>query len=329
MEFLLPIPVSLMQKAGTYYFVLHFKDNHADKYKDHQVKPALEMNQIAAWLPIIYIHGTYKNTSWYGAWCRNLNFVNKETLYFPAGTNIPDLVRNTTPQGIGIVRAGINGGLFDLNTLALVGHVGTGGNWTGNDIQRHLWGFGMNLQGANFLIERMLQVTGTNSYTIPPGVRNFPYGLTGIGCLIRNGLPEPLVNQDNWPAATVRNSRTLVAWDSRNFFLIVCERRDLNLEEPGFEMGWTWQDTVNFLISTSNGLPVYMSNNWHINVSIQGAMMLDGVGSTQFLYRCAPGIGNPWESVAYSAETPPRTVPTIVHAYAAGIITCTFPGHTH
>ncbi|MCS7278161.1 MAG: hypothetical protein NZ531_04855, partial [Aquificaceae bacterium] len=42
---LVPVPVILMQKAGTYYFVLHFKDSHADKYKDHQVKPALELNQ--------------------------------------------------------------------------------------------------------------------------------------------------------------------------------------------------------------------------------------------------------------------------------------------
>ena len=41
---LVAVPVSLMEKAGTYYFVLHFLDNHPDKYKDHKVKPALEMN---------------------------------------------------------------------------------------------------------------------------------------------------------------------------------------------------------------------------------------------------------------------------------------------
>ena len=45
-EVLVPVPVSLMQKAGTYYFVLHFEDNHADKYKDHQVKPALDGNAL-------------------------------------------------------------------------------------------------------------------------------------------------------------------------------------------------------------------------------------------------------------------------------------------
>ena len=41
---LVAVPVSLMEKSRTYYFVLHFLDNHPDKYKDHQVKPALEMN---------------------------------------------------------------------------------------------------------------------------------------------------------------------------------------------------------------------------------------------------------------------------------------------
>ncbi|MDW8027264.1 MAG: hypothetical protein RMK94_02600 [Armatimonadota bacterium] len=41
---LVPVPVNLMEKAGTYRFVLHFKDNHAHLHKDHQVKPALEMN---------------------------------------------------------------------------------------------------------------------------------------------------------------------------------------------------------------------------------------------------------------------------------------------
>ena len=41
---LVPVPVSLMQKAGTYYFVLRVWDNHANLHKDHQVKPALEMS---------------------------------------------------------------------------------------------------------------------------------------------------------------------------------------------------------------------------------------------------------------------------------------------
>jgi len=41
----IPVPVSLMEKAGTYTFVLHFYDDYADTYKNHQVKAALEVNQ--------------------------------------------------------------------------------------------------------------------------------------------------------------------------------------------------------------------------------------------------------------------------------------------
>lgn len=284
------------------------------------------MNQTATYLPIIYIHGTYENTPWHGAWCRNLNIVNKETVYFPAGTTVIYFVRNNTLNGSGIIRAGVNGGFFDLDTFALVGHVGTGGNWTGNDIRRHRWGFGMHLQGSNFSIDRMTP-TGTGLYTIPPTVRNYPYGLTGIGCLIRNGTPEPLNNQDNWPAGEIRNARTLIAWDRRNFFLIVCERSDTDRNpDNGFEIGWTWEHTVNFL---TQELPRYMQNTWRVRVQIQGAMMLDGGGSTQFLYRCAPRIGTGQERGEYAAKKPPRTVPTIVHAWATGLINCNFPGHNH
>jgi len=42
---IIPVPVSLMEKAGTYRFVLHFYDDYADSYRNHQVKAALEVNQ--------------------------------------------------------------------------------------------------------------------------------------------------------------------------------------------------------------------------------------------------------------------------------------------
>jgi hypothetical protein len=41
----IPVPVSAMEKAGTYTFVLHFYDDYADSYRNHQVKAALEVNQ--------------------------------------------------------------------------------------------------------------------------------------------------------------------------------------------------------------------------------------------------------------------------------------------
>ncbi|MCS7277976.1 MAG: C40 family peptidase [Aquificaceae bacterium] len=41
---IIPVPVSVMEKAGTYRFVLHFYDDFADSYKNHRVKAALEVN---------------------------------------------------------------------------------------------------------------------------------------------------------------------------------------------------------------------------------------------------------------------------------------------
>jgi len=44
---IISVPVSLMEKAGTYRFVLHFYDDYADTYRNHQVKVALEVNAVA------------------------------------------------------------------------------------------------------------------------------------------------------------------------------------------------------------------------------------------------------------------------------------------
>jgi len=41
---IIPVPVKVMEKVGTYRFVLHFYDDYGDSYKDHEPKPALEVN---------------------------------------------------------------------------------------------------------------------------------------------------------------------------------------------------------------------------------------------------------------------------------------------
>jgi len=41
---IIPVPVRVMEKPGTYRFVLHFYDNYADTYRNHQIKAALEVN---------------------------------------------------------------------------------------------------------------------------------------------------------------------------------------------------------------------------------------------------------------------------------------------
>ena len=44
---IISVPVSLMEKAGTYRFVLHFYDDYTDSYRNHQVKAASEVNALA------------------------------------------------------------------------------------------------------------------------------------------------------------------------------------------------------------------------------------------------------------------------------------------
>ncbi|MEZ8218770.1 FlgD Ig-like domain-containing protein [Candidatus Fervidibacteria bacterium JGI MDM2 SSWTFF-3-K9] len=58
---IISVPVSLMEKAGTYRFVLHFYDDYSDTYRNHRVKAALEVNQQtptqAAWIWIDGLNG--------------------------------------------------------------------------------------------------------------------------------------------------------------------------------------------------------------------------------------------------------------------------------
>jgi hypothetical protein len=42
---IIPVPTSVMENPGTYRFVLHFYDDYAGSYRNHQFKAALEVNQ--------------------------------------------------------------------------------------------------------------------------------------------------------------------------------------------------------------------------------------------------------------------------------------------
>ena len=62
---IIPVPVSLMEKEGTYRFVLHFYDDYADSYKNHQVKAVLEVNaeaRVKGYLLVAREHPTVGNS---------------------------------------------------------------------------------------------------------------------------------------------------------------------------------------------------------------------------------------------------------------------------
>jgi len=84
------------------------QDNHLHLHKDHQVKPALEMNQTAQQLPpIVYIH----RGNWHIAWCLpDRGVIFRTVRANPAEHCVVRDFTNATPQSS--VRAAINGGFF-------------------------------------------------------------------------------------------------------------------------------------------------------------------------------------------------------------------------
>jgi len=163
----------------------------------------------------------------------------------------------------------------------------------------------MTESGTDFGIERMTEVAGSSppEYTLPTSIRNrFPYGLSGIGCLIRNGTEVPKDQQAGWPSVDSKVPRTAVAWSAtgQSFFLIA-------------GTSWTWDETVSFLKTELVNLIKAKNPNGMRNLTIHGAMMLDGGASTQFVYRRVPPKGK-GDSVTKKIESG-RQVPTVVQSY--------------
>ncbi|MEJ7612850.1 MAG: hypothetical protein SQA66_04345 [Candidatus Fervidibacter sacchari] len=240
---IISVPVSLMEKAGTYRFVLHFYDDYADSYKNHQVKAALEVNQqVNRPLPIVWISGSYANTTWYGIWCRDPSTVRRLTHYEPRGTLVINWVHNNISSAE--VKGACNGGFF--TGLTLVGHVEIGTGWVGNDIstssQLDRYAFGMRDRGRSFsfnILPMDISQQGNNYvYSLPSNIRQYPYGLSGIGLLVDNGQGRGRPNEGDNSPFLGRTSRTAIAWsnDRMHFFLIVATSNQR----------WTWDNTINF-----------------------------------------------------------------------------------
>jgi len=138
-------------------------------------------------------------------------------------------------------------------------------------------------------------------------------------------------NEDpDWPDSGSDRPRTAIAWDNRgHFYLIVFE--------GGRDWGVTWEETVNFFRTElprwmCDELPSFVANEPAYegariapqNITIQDAIMLDGGGSTQFIWIWAqrrrqrdgswvPPIIRPAPR-GYTVEG--RRVPTLVDVYA-------------
>ncbi|MCS7277974.1 MAG: hypothetical protein NZ531_03905 [Aquificaceae bacterium] len=310
---IIPVPVSVMEKAGTYRFVLHFYDDFADSYKNHQVKAALEVNQATSRLPIVYIEGRFSGSRWYGAWCRMPFVVHKRTHRFnPAqARGAVNFVTNNTTNGQ--VRAAVNGGFFTPATpdsttrVYMMGEVGTGTRWEEESpypIQR--WCFGMHETGRDFGIAPMEPRDDGVHYRVASSIqRAYPFGLSGIGNLS--------VLDRTWPRYNESEARAALGWGGNHFFLIVAE-------------GWTWEDTRRFffenIVERDNqgriigySLRAYIEAHHRERIRIANAVMLDGGGSTQFNYRRIRRDGRVEQSEPRDLSDG-RRITTMVHVWA-------------
>ncbi|MCS7278373.1 MAG: phosphodiester glycosidase family protein [Aquificaceae bacterium] len=297
------MPVGAFRKVGVYRFVLHFYDDYADGYKNHCFKPALEVNAINIFWPVVWIRGCYAGTDWFGVWVNMRSFRNlinpkgiKTVLLNPVSKtgnpddDLPSVQKYIWDQIIASARSGnlkpftkraaVNGTFFNHNNYpyAPQGHVGTGNGWPGNDIQQHRWAFGIT-EDLNFVKERMIQ-TSQGLYTVPPKIKSNPFGLSGIGCLISDGSPiyDPNQTCQGYEYLDGKYARTLIAWteNSDHFFMIWADGGLF-----GRQRGWTWQEARDFL---REGLPLYMQQRHFMNIRIHNGILLDGGSHSDIIF---------------------------------------------
>lgn len=144
-----------------------------------------------------------KRHGWYAVWCYAPQ-VRKRTVHHWRGT-VP-VAAHARRQSFGTRRevVVINGGYFEMfqplkpTRKALIGSAGNGtaGRWShgsppsrrGHQFQR--WAFGMSaaFEGRSSFALEMMESRADGSYVVPRAVeKSFPYGLSGLMCLLRDG----------------------------------------------------------------------------------------------------------------------------------------------
>jgi len=304
---------------------------------------------------------------WYAVWCYLPN-TRQRTVYHSQGSHsVRDWTRGLarSPAEPGQEWAVLNGGYFGYDARLLrrskrlrqplIGSVGNGsaGAWshgsppgnTRRQFQR--WAFGMQGEGAQrstFQIGRMQPRRGRPGFWVPPAIENaFPYGFSGLLCLLKNGEPKVWQNGAHGairlePAGQWGGSgefvhgyyrRAAVGWtdDGRHLFLVVehfpsdiIATRDLFgvYEGKKFKQAGALLDTfkAEFARLKPEERPCSPAE---LPRRIDNAMLLDGGHSASVMYRSYLGKGRPtaWEErgswltgPAWTLEAP--VVPTMI-----------------
>ena len=285
---------------GDYVFLTSAQDNDADNDFAHRKRWALQHNQ--RWTkvklpPIVYI----KSDIWHVAWCRGGEPVGLSTNEIAQTARQPHFITRNFQQGATLpntVTAASNGSLYSQRSAELppIGGIGTGtvGHWdhTYNYAGRQLFSFGMTEQGGGFgsapmkIVYLIKDRQRIKQYTVATSIQqSYPYGFGAVGLLINNGVPVSYSDfGGQWDtkqlSPTALEPRTALGWTKTgDFFIVTCN--GINNIPAGFS-GKTWDDVKNFFVT---GLPQIIQQKYHQTVSISGAVMLDGGGSTMFAYR--------------------------------------------
>jgi len=194
-------------------------------------------------------------------------------------------------------RAAVNGTFFNHSQYPyeLQGRVGIGSwPWSGKEIPKQRWAFGINLSEKKPFEKKQMQPTGSDNYDVPSSWKGrYPFGLSGIGCLVNDGegISDPKIACEGFTKMDGRYARTLIAWtkDQNHFFMIWakgdCIRFLGRPIDPGFSWtkGWTWIEARDFLL---DHLPRYLSKNLNLKnqFNIYQGLLLDGGSHSDIIY---------------------------------------------
>jgi hypothetical protein len=95
-------------------------------------------------------------------------------------------------------------------------------------------------------------------YDVPKHLKEYPFGLSGIGCLVDNGegISDPDTACQGFNKMNGRYARTLIAWtkDQKHFFMIWAKGDYYRLPwyedpiDPPWNKGWSWTEARDFLL---------------------------------------------------------------------------------
>jgi hypothetical protein len=305
------LPTYLFSKSGEYRFLVYFMDEHSIDDKAHRTRVALGLNAQADMLPILWVgNDEYRATQFQIAWVRilllratnaNVKGVKTNVLAPVSNTGNPDVDLPSVQHYIwtkvlakaragdlrkGTIFAAVNGAFFNHTAYPypLVGRVGEGlWPWTGNPVMYCRWVFGIS-PSLSFKVWRM--VLKGSHYDIPDAVSSFPFGLSGVGCLIHEGrsIIDPNEALEGFNEMDGCYARTLCAWTYNRHDLFLVWAKGDPLLDTGLGAGWTWVDARQFL---TDFLPygLYSMNRARVKqFNISDGLMLDGGSHSDFIY---------------------------------------------